>query len=403
MSKKKHIWIINQYTGTPYYGMNYRSYYFAKEFVKNGYDVTIFSGSYSHLFSHYPKMNNTFEEEKIDGIRYIWVQTPYYKSSQSLGRIWSMFAFMYQLFKFNTNVLPKPDTIILSSLSLFPIINAYIWSKKYNAKLIFEVRDIWPLTLVELGGVSKYHPFVFFMGLFEKFAHKKADIIISPLQNYNIYLKKMNIQKRFYWISNGIDISEVQNKIELPRNIESQIPKNKFIIGYLGAFGKSNAIDFYLKAIELVPKELNISFLFVGDGEFRETIIEISKKDNRVILINKVEKSIAFEIMKRCTVLFKGNPNNKLYSYGISPIKLFEYMLASRPILHSTNVKNDIVEISNCGITVKSEDIYSIKKAIVDFYSLNKEKLDIIGKNGFNYVVFNHTYSNLSKRYIQLL
>ncbi len=51
----KHIWIINEYAGSPYYGMEFRHYYLAKELIKLGYNVTIISATYSHLFSHHLK------------------------------------------------------------------------------------------------------------------------------------------------------------------------------------------------------------------------------------------------------------------------------------------------------------------------------------------------------------
>jgi len=94
MENKKNIWIINQYTGSPHYGMNYRSYYLAKELVSEGDSVTVFAGSYSHLFSHYPKTDGLFTKESIDDIDYIWVKTPKYKSSKSIGRVFSMLVFM---------------------------------------------------------------------------------------------------------------------------------------------------------------------------------------------------------------------------------------------------------------------------------------------------------------------
>ena len=102
---KKYIWIINQYTGSPHYGMNYRSYYLAKEFVDNGHSVTIYAGSYSHLFSNYPKTKGLFTKESIDGINYIWVKTPKYKRSKSIGRIINMLMFMINLFFFTLSSL----------------------------------------------------------------------------------------------------------------------------------------------------------------------------------------------------------------------------------------------------------------------------------------------------------
>ena len=85
--------------------------------------VTLFSSSYSHLFVNYPKVTGLFTEETIDGINYIWVKSSKYKGSKSIGRVLSMLMFMLKLFLFNFFKRERPDVIIVSSLSLFPILN----------------------------------------------------------------------------------------------------------------------------------------------------------------------------------------------------------------------------------------------------------------------------------------
>ena len=53
---KKNIWIFNQYAGDSESGWGERSMYLSEEFIKMGYDVTIFSGTYNHLFSKIEKV-----------------------------------------------------------------------------------------------------------------------------------------------------------------------------------------------------------------------------------------------------------------------------------------------------------------------------------------------------------
>ncbi len=81
------IVIVNQYIGSPHHGMEYRHYFLAKNLMALGYQVTLVSGAYSHLFSQLPKTQGKFTHEKIDAIEYIWVKVPKYRSSKSIGRI----------------------------------------------------------------------------------------------------------------------------------------------------------------------------------------------------------------------------------------------------------------------------------------------------------------------------
>ena len=182
------IWIINQYCGSKVHGMNFRSWYFAKE-LKKGFHPHIISASYSHLFYKLPVTKGKFTLEDVDGIPFTWVKVSKYKGSQSIGRVLVMIQFMLNLFFLPKKKLNNPDVIIVSSLSPLPIINAYLWSIKHKAKLIFEVRDIWPLSLIEIGGFSKLNPLVLFFGWFEKFAYKKSDKVISLLPNAKPYME----------------------------------------------------------------------------------------------------------------------------------------------------------------------------------------------------------------------
>ena len=75
------ILLINHYVGAPKYGMEFRPYFLGKEWVKQGHNVTIIGASYSHLRYSQPEKGDDFREEIIDGIRYVWVNTPIYKSS----------------------------------------------------------------------------------------------------------------------------------------------------------------------------------------------------------------------------------------------------------------------------------------------------------------------------------
>ena len=52
----------------------------------------------------------------------------------------------------------------------------------------------------------------------------------------------------------------------------------------------------------------------------------------------------------------------KLYEFGISPNKLFDYMYSSKPILHSTNTPIDLVALANCGLSVDAENVTLIKE-----------------------------------------
>ena len=161
---KNNVWIINQHISTPKLnGDGNRHYSMAKELVKKGYDVKLIMSSFAHVPAVDVEVDKTITiQPEEDGIDVVLVKGYEYDGSVGYGRIISMFLFLFRLFRIRINDLGKPDVIIVSSMSMLPILYAiYLrrWKLK-DVKVIFEVRDIWPLTPIQIGGYNRFHPFL---------------------------------------------------------------------------------------------------------------------------------------------------------------------------------------------------------------------------------------------------
>ena len=140
------ILCISKYASPPKYGVAARLFYLAKEMVKGGHKVTLMTSDSNHLAS-YPNISDSFCREDIDGVDVVWFKNRKYVKTASISRILSWFSFEFSLFSFSKVKLNKPDVIIVSSLSLFSVVYGYYLKRYFNVPLVFEVRDIWPLTL----------------------------------------------------------------------------------------------------------------------------------------------------------------------------------------------------------------------------------------------------------------
>lgn len=400
MDEHKTIWIINQYSGSIIHGMEYRHYYLAKEFIAKGHYVLIISGSYSHLFKQQPNIEGLYTFEEIEGINYCWVQIPKYEKSISLGRFKNMIAFAWNLRKLPKAKLPKPNVIIVSSPSLFPIVTARKWAKKYSAKLLFEIRDIWPLTLQELNGLKRWHPLRIVLSFFEKFGYKNADKIISLLPDAYKHLEKTHIPiSKFVYISNGISLNN--NHFEPDSFLGNNFPKDRFIIGYVGSIGKSNALEYYIDAINILKNHNELFFVFIGEGAEKANLMNQVINKN-VLWLDSIDKNLVHVALIKMDACYIGWHKIKLYEMGISANKLFDYMYAARPIVHSNNASNDLVKLANCGISIPPENSQAIADAILHLFKLSKEERAIMGQNGKDYVIKNHTYTELANKYNEL-
>jgi len=405
MENKKNIWLISQYTGSPHHGMNYRGYYLAKEWVKKGHSVSIFTGSYSHLFVNFPKVSKAFRHESIEDIDYIWVKTPQYKSSQSIGRVWAMLVFMFRLFFFNIFKVKKPDVIIVSSLSLFPILNAYIWSKLLKVEFILEVRDIWPLTLIEVGGFSKYHPLVLLLGLFEKFGYKKAKYVVSVLPHAHLHMTKRGMESdKFVYIPNGISLDEVAQSEDISQEVKSLFPKDKCIIGYLGTIGLANAMDTFLSSAKALKEQKHIHFVLVGKGDEKSKLQAYAKthKLENITFIDAVPKIQVQSVLRHFDIAYITSKRSPLYQYGVSANKMFDYMYASKPIIYAIESGKNLIDLASCGVSIAPENREALDKVILNLSS-DLVKLDKMGENAKAYVQAEHTYEALAEKYLRLM
>lgn len=400
------IWIINETTGSRIHGMVFRPYYLAKEFVKKGYGVVIFSGSFSHVYSNPPKVDGNTRKETIDGIEYCWIKTPKYSRSQSLGRILNAFVYVLKMFLINKKEFGKPDVIIVTSPTPFSIINGYYYKKKFNARLIFEVRDIWPLTLIEIGSISKRHPFVIFTQFFENFSYKVSDRVVSVLPNSKNHMISHGMKEdKFVHIPNGIDIEEICNAKDIDPEVKNRIPENKFIVMYAGKIGISNALEYLLLAAGKLRNNDQIHIVIAGDGSEKQRFIKLKEEEKleNVTFIDPVKKEQVPSLLSFADVFYIGWHKNNLYKYGISANKLFDYMYAGKPVIHSVQIEsNDSVKESASGISVEPENPDAIANAVLKLYNMSENDRMEIGRKGKEHILLNHTYEKLSDSYIKI-
>ena len=399
---EKTVWIINEYAGSPYHGMVYRHYYIGRELIRKGYKVYIITASFSHLFFNQPKVRKKFDFEVIDGINYIWTKVPKYKHSRDKVRAFKWLTFTFRTyFQLPTDSIEKPDVILVSSPAPFPIISGYKWAKKYNAKFLYEVRDIWPLTLIELGNYSPNHPFIKLMEIFERFAYEKADKIISVLPLFDRYLKEKGFNPdKFVYVPNGICIDEVRKSEPLSKEVKKKIPVDKFIVIYTGTFGKANALEYLIQAAGLLRNNTKIKFVLVGKGTEEQKLRNLVKnlKLDNTIFIPPVPKRQVQEILKLSDCCYIGLRKEKLFKYGVSPNKLFDYMLSEKPIVYAISSGNSPVKEAQCGITVEAENPKAIAEGILKLYKMTERERKKLGENGRKYVLKYHTYEKIAEK-----
>lgn len=402
IENKKTFWFINQYSSTPETAMGGRHYYLAQELAKKGHQVYVIAGRYSHLLRN-PKQfeEQYFIEEIIPNFSFVWVNLPEYQEAHSKQRVLNWFKFSW-LLRNMSNVIPaKPDVILYSSPSLIGYLGAKYLANKFRVPFIFEVRDIWPLTLMELGGHSSKHPFIKFMQWVEDRAYKKADYVFSNLYNAVEHMQTRGLDSsKFHWIPNGVSLEEVSQKQPLNAETLSQLPQNKFIIGYTGTIGVANAIDDLIEAAKILSSNLQLHFVLVGSGKEKENLIKKvqSLKLQNITFIDAIPKKQIQSMLEQFDICYIGWQKNSLYRFGIAPNKLPEYLYAGKPIIHAFSGKGDIVQQAQAGITIEAEDPEAIVGAVQQLYNLTAEQRQQLGSNGKQFVLQHLEYAMIAEK-----
>jgi len=402
---KETLWIINDYAGSPFHGMTYRHYYIAKELQKRAIKPVIISASYSHFMNNHPPIEDKPHlHEKVDMIDYLWLKVMKYRDSRDKKRIFKWFQFCFKLLTIPSTI-DKPSTIICSGSAPMLILPAYYLAKKHKAKLIFEIRDIWPLTLMNLTGTSKYNPLIYIMQKSVNFGFRHADHIISVLPYTDKYIKEQGIYNfNFSYLPNGIFLEELQNPLPLNSTAEAQVPKNKFIIGYTGAMGEDDELDILIDTASQCQEKSDIHFVLVGKGSAKERLkrrVRDSKLQN-ITIIDPIPKREVQSMLALFDVCYIGWKDKELYKYGISANKIFDYMYSAKPIVHLFNGNGDLISESGCGISIKEHNSNALKEAIIKLYnSTEQERIDM-GNRGKNFVLKNHTYNEITDKIINI-
>jgi glycosyltransferase involved in cell wall biosynthesis len=383
----------------------------AREWVRLGHEVTIVAASYSHVRSRQPEISGSVTEEFMEGIRYLWLLTPEYQGN-GIKRFLNMLAFVWRLFLLSNKLTRemRPDVVIASSTYPLDIYPGRAIAKVAQAKLIFEVHDLWPLSPMELGRMSKRHPFIMLMQAAENYAYRVADSVVSMLPMAKEHMQEHGMKEhKFIYIPNGIVVDEWQRDVfPLPKEQRNQLEclkeQGSFLVGYAGGHGLSNALDQLIIAATLLT-DSSISFVLVGKGPEKKSL---QQKVTRlgltnVVFLDPVPKASIPMLLSFFDVLYLGWKDNPLYRFGICPNKLIDYMMAAKPVIHAVDAGNDLVAESGCGISVSPQDSKAISEAVIQLMQTNSETRAHMGKKGRDYVLAHHDYKTLARLFLEVM
>ncbi len=398
--------LINHYAGSPRHGMEFRPYYLAREWVRAGHSVRILAASHSHVRSRQPDAH----QELIDGIDYRWYSAPAY-AGNGLGRVKNIWAFCRQVWADAATLARefKPDVVIASSTYPMDIWVARRIAKKAGAKLVYEVHDLWPLSPIELTGMSKHHPFALLCQKAENDAYRDADVVVSMLPKVHEHMASHGLDlRKLHIVPNGITLEEWGAEgegealnAEITAHIAAQRAAGCLVLGYAGSHGLPNALDVLLDAAKLL-QDASIALVMVGGGHEKERLAArvLTEGLTHVALFPPIPKLQIPALLRQFDIAYIGWQRTPIYRFGIAPNKLLDYLMARRPVLHSVEAGNDPVAEAGAGLTVPPEDAAAVAAGVLRLAALPAAERAAMGERGRAFVLAHHNYPVLAARFV---
>jgi len=392
------IWWINHFANPPTQAGGTRHYSLAKALHKHAHQVTIFASSvdYVRRKKRGLKMGENSAVEEFDGVTFLWLKSSQY-SRNPFARIWNMLTFSWRVWRADWHTQPEPDVIVGSSPQPFAALAAMYLARRFQVPFVLEVRDLWPRSLIDLGGYSTGHPFIWLLGKIERKLCRNARAVITLLPNSHAYLVDKGASERsIYWVPNGVDAEFMKNPV--PPDGEGA-----FTLMYAGAHGVANGLDTLIDAAALLDNAEDRSrcrFILVGDGTEKPRLqnrvleegignVEFHEPVPKQEVRDKLEEADAFVLPLK--------PGG-VFAHGISPNKLFEYMAMARPVIFATGSSSDPVSESGAGISVEAGEPVALARAIRSLMKTAPRQRWEMGQRGRWYVLQHHEFSQLAER-----
>ena len=399
----KNIIIICKYASLPKEGTLTRLYYLAKYMAAAGNEVTLIRSQNNHFDK---SVSISGEDLLVNGIRVINIQDFKYQGKAPIYRIISWLLFELKAILYSLKGVNKVDLVVSSSPSLFSGFSGVLISAIKKAKFVFDVRDIWPLVLIEEGGYDKKSLSIRFMSTLEKIAVKRCDILTSSIPNIQRYYATnfgKAIAKKTLFFPLCLD-EEVSFGVGGERSSSHKEDFQKLIIGYAGSVGYGNNLELLAEYIEGASAPPSVEFRILGRGPLLGELERRLKRFSNVIFYKQVSREKVHEFLAGIDVAFVSCHESSLWMYGQSLNKLVEYMANGLPILmcYPSNGHRSLLVDSDGGYYCEP-NVPSLTRAIEDFAQLPKSELVEMGKRNIEIIQNERCYSKIYPRMIDEL
>ncbi len=361
-----------------------RTYEHAKCWVAAGHQVTVVTGvpNFPSGKIHAGYRNELWQRETVDGINLVHVWTYITANEGFLKRTLDYVSFMVFAI-LASPFLPRPDVIVATSPQFFTPCAAWVVSLLRWRPFVFELRDLWPDSIVAVGAMRETL-MIRALRKLEYFLYRRAARIVTVTQSFKRVLTANGIDaNKIVVVPNGVDLDTYlpgPKPDDLARRLGVE---GKFVAAYVGTVGMAHGIGTLLEAARALRGRMDIAFVVVGTGAEEAALAEKSRCEGltNVVFVGAVSKEVVREYWRLCDVAVVLLRDAPIFRHVI-PSKIFEAMGMERPII--LGVKGESEEIlleSGAGITIPPEDVLALARSVAELAD-DRELCTALGLKG---------------------
>ena len=367
-----------------------RLYPLVRQLVGKGHEVFVSTGMPNYprgvVFPGYQGKRSLREE--VNG--YTIFRKSYYTAPRNQSK-WSQLrnylSFVPAAFRAGLRA-GKLDVVFVTSPPLFSAIPAILIAKLRRAKLVFDIRDLWPDELITYGGFREGSAPVRLLRSVERWAYRNADCVTATTDAIiDAIVERGVARQKTFLLPNGADL-ELFGPLPPKNPISDEYPfGDRFLVMYSGLFGIKHSLEVLLEAAEILRDHKDIAFFFLGNGARKDALMQQAKDkglDNVIFgderLVDDVPALIARADV--CFAAVRPEP----YPKKVISVKVFEYLACEKPVVGALSGESArVLEESGGGIVVQPGDARATAEAILTLYRDPLRRVNA-GKAGRRYV-----------------
>ncbi len=336
----------------------------ARRWVEAGTQVTVVTSvpNFPAGIVQAPYRNRLVQREEIAGVAVVRVWT-YLAPNQAVVRR-SLDFLSFAVTGFFAGLRQPADVVMATSPQLLAAMSGALIAFVRRKPWLFEVRDLWPDSIVALDMMRPRNPFVRLLRFIEDRLYRSASRIVTTNEGLRERLIARGVPgAKIGVVPNGVDAREFSPRPRPDALAETYGLKSRFVVGYIGTQGLAHDLQSVVRAAE---KLRDVSFLFVGEGAQHETLVRHVARaglDNfhfvRSVPADEVPDHIAC-----CDVLLVPMKQTQTLS-DTMPSKIFEIAAMERPIvIGAEGIAVELVKKHGAGLAIEPESVPALIAAI---------------------------------------